>query len=136
MKICVDENIPLVTVTALRILGHDVLDIRGTIEQGLTDDKLWEKVQRENRLLITTDKGFTDYRAEPHYGILIVRLRQPNEQKIHARIMMAINQYSDIEWPGLLVVMRDAVKYLATALNTVRKNPNETAIPLRVNLFV
>lgn len=30
MKICVDENIPLVTVTALSNLGHDVLDIRGT----------------------------------------------------------------------------------------------------------
>ncbi len=110
MKICVDENIPLVTVTELKNLGHDVLDIRGTIEQGLADDLLWEKVQRENRLLITTDKGFTNYRAESHYGILIVRLRQPNEQKIHARIMQAVNQYSDSEWHGLLVVMRDAVQ--------------------------
>jgi len=110
MKICVDENIPLVTVTELKNLGHDVLDIRGTIEQGLADDLLWEKVQRENRLLITTDKGFTNYRAESHYGILIVRLRQPNEQKIHARIMQAANQYSDSEWHGLLVVMRDAVQ--------------------------
>lgn len=110
MKICVDENIPLVTVTELKNPGHDVLDIRGTIEQGLTDDLLWEKAQRENRLLITTDKGFTNYRAESHYGILIVRLRQPNEQKIHARIMRAVNQYSDGEWHGLLVVMRDAVQ--------------------------
>ena len=40
MKICVDENIPLVTVVELRNLGHDVLDIRGTTEQGLTDELL------------------------------------------------------------------------------------------------
>ena len=110
MKICVDENIPLVTVAELKNLGHDVLDIRGTIEQGLADDLLWEKVQDENRLLITTDKGFANYRAESHHGILIVRLRQPNEQKIHLRIMQAINQYSESEWAGLLVVMRDAVQ--------------------------
>jgi predicted nuclease of predicted toxin-antitoxin system len=110
MNICVDENIPLVTVAELKNLGHDVLDIRGTIEQGLTDDLLWEKVQSENRLLITTDKGFANYRVESHYGILIVRLRQPNEQKIHLRIMQAINQYSESEWAGLLVVMRDAVQ--------------------------
>lgn len=110
MKICVDENIPLVTVIELVNLGHGVLDIRGTSEQGLPDDLLWEKVQRENRLLITTDKGFADYRAELHYGILIVRLRQPNEQKIHARIMQAINQYSESEWRGLLLVMRDTVQ--------------------------
>lgn len=110
MKICVDENIPLVTVAELENLGHDILDIRGTIEQGLSDDLLWEKVQGENRLLITTDKGFANYRAESHNGILIVRLRQPNEQKIHLRIMQAINQYSESEWAGLLVVMRDAVQ--------------------------
>ena len=110
MKICADENIPLVTVVGLRNLGHDVLDIRGTTEQGLTDELLWKKVQRENRLLITTDKGFAGHRAEPHYGILIVRLRQPNEQKIHARIMQAFNQYSEGEWQELLVVMRDAIQ--------------------------
>ena len=29
MKIFVDENIPLMTVRALREMGHDVLDIQG-----------------------------------------------------------------------------------------------------------
>ena len=47
MKICVDENIPLITVVELRKLGHDVLDIRGTDDQGISDDLLWEKVQKE-----------------------------------------------------------------------------------------
>jgi len=110
MKICVDENIPMVSVTALRDSGHDILDIRGTIEEGLPDELLWEKVQHENRLLITTDKGFSDHRAESHFGILIVRLRQPNQQKIHARIMQAMKVYSEKDWPGLLVIMRDAVQ--------------------------
>ena len=53
MKVCVDENVLLVSVQELRILNHDVLDIRGTNEQGLPDELLWEKAQRENRLLIT-----------------------------------------------------------------------------------
>ncbi len=110
MKICVDENIPLISVAWLKDSGHDVLDIRGTAEQGLTDELLWEKAQRENRLLITTDKGFTAHRAGSHYGILIVRLRQPNEQKIHTRIIQAINRYPESDWQGLLIVMRDAVQ--------------------------
>jgi hypothetical protein len=50
MKICVDENIPLITVVELRDLGHDVLDIRGTTDQGISDEFLWERVQREKRL--------------------------------------------------------------------------------------
>ena len=38
------------------------------------------------------------------------RLRQPNEQRIHARIMAAFRQFTERDWPGLLVVMRDAVQ--------------------------
>ena len=110
MKMCVDENIPLTTVSELRTLQHDVLDIRGTSDQGMSDDLLWELVTKEGRLLITTDKGFVQHRGESHHGILIVRLRQPNEQKIHDRVMQAISRFSEDEWRGLTVVMRDTVQ--------------------------
>jgi len=97
-------------VVELRNLGHDVLDIRGTNDQGIPDDLFWEKVQREKRLLITTDKGFVHYRRESHCGILVVRLHQPNERKIHERVMGAVRQFADEDWKGLLVVMRDVVQ--------------------------
>jgi uncharacterized protein with PIN domain len=76
----------------------------------MADDTLWEMVQREGRLLITTDKGFTQHRDELHYGVLIVRLRQPNRHKIHQRVMRAMAQFTVDEWPGLMVVMRDTVQ--------------------------
>ncbi|HLG15545.1 MAG TPA: DUF5615 family PIN-like protein [Blastocatellia bacterium] len=110
MKICVDENIPIVTVRELSNLGHDVLDIRGTADQGMSDEMLWLRALTEHRLLITTDKGFVQYRDESHWGILVIRLRQPNQQKIHQRVMKAIEQFSAEEWPGCLVVMRDTVQ--------------------------
>ena len=115
MKVCVDENIPLVTVRELTRLGHDVLDIRGSADQGMADNLLWELVQRQERLLITTDKGFVRHRNESHYGVLIIRLRQPNEQKIHDRVMQAIGQFSEDEWPVLIVVMRDMVQSISKA---------------------
>jgi len=43
----------------------------------MEDDRLWVRLLREQRLLITTDKGFAQHRQESHHGILIVRLRQP-----------------------------------------------------------
>ena len=110
MKIFVDENIPNVTVQALAGLLHEVKDIRGTADQGMDDEKLWAMVQREGRLIITTDKGFVQHRGEPHHGILVVRLRQPNEAKIHKRVMQAMIQFSETEWPGLIVVMRDEIQ--------------------------
>ncbi len=47
MKILVDENIPLMTVKALRQLGHEVLDIHGTAIEGSEDETLWQIAQRE-----------------------------------------------------------------------------------------
>ena len=110
MKILVDEHIPLMTVQALRLLSHDVRDIRGTPDEGTQDDVLWMMAQREERLLITTDKGFTQYRTARHYGILVIRLRRPNRHRIHQRIMQAVTQFAERDWPGLLVVMRDVAK--------------------------
>lgn len=113
MKIFVDENIPIITVTALRESGHDVSDIRGTIVQGISDEEIWEIVQREKRLLITTDKGFSAYRDEAHFGILIVCLKKPNRLKIHQRIMQAITHYSEPQWKGLMLVMRDTLQSIS-----------------------
>ena len=109
MKILVDENIPLMTVSRLKALGHDVQDIRGTPEEGMSDLSLWELAQREQRLLVTTDKGFAAKRAESHWGILIVRLRQPNRTRIHRRVLEAIDHFDEGEWRGLVVAMRDKV---------------------------
>lgn len=95
MKIFVDENIPLMTINELRARGFDVTDIRGTPKQGITDDELWEIVQKEERLLITTDKGFSKHRNHPHHGILIIRLKQPSRSKIHNRVIQATTKYSE-----------------------------------------
>lgn len=129
MKFLVDENIPLRTVQELRALGHEVLDIRGTTDQGLSDEYLWELAQQEGRLLITTDKGFTQHRDSPHQGILIVRLRQPNRKKIHERVMQSLAQFSAEQWPGLLVVMRDVVQSISRAKGTDLSKEDPPADP-------
>jgi len=107
MEILVDENIPLVTVTQLREMGNNVIDIRNTPEEGLADETLWNKAIDEKRLLVTTDKGFARYRDRDHHGILIVLLHKPNRNRISERVIEAVRQFSADQWPGLLVVMRD-----------------------------
>ena len=107
MRILVDENIPLSCVEQLAGMGHDVLDIRGTADEGMTDEMLWGMACSEERLLITTDRGFAHNRLREHFGILIIALRQPTGAKICDRAILAIEQFDADEWPGLLVVMRD-----------------------------
>lgn len=90
--------------------NNQVKDIRGTDLEGIPDSQIWEIARTEERLLITTDKGFTQYRNENHFGILVIRLKQPNSLKIFDRIMAAVDNIKDEEWPGLLVVMRDSIR--------------------------
>lgn len=110
MRILVDENIPWLTVQTLREAGHDVRDVRNTDFQGAPDTDLWREAQQDKRLLITTDKGFVQQRLEDHHGILVVRLHQPNRARIHQRVMQAMRRYTEQDWPGLTVVMRDEVQ--------------------------
>src|SRR5216684_1698415 len=49
MKFLVNENIPRMTVDALRELGRDVKDVRGTSDQGLPDADLWALATAESR---------------------------------------------------------------------------------------
>jgi len=46
MKIIVDENIPLMTVETLSKLGHSVLDIRGTSDEGMADPDFMVKASK------------------------------------------------------------------------------------------
>lgn len=112
MKILVDESIPLVTVTTLRESGHDVSDLRGTERQALDDEEVWRLALREGRPLITPGKGFFNYRGGAHSGILIVRLRQPNRDRIHRQIIHAMAEIGPHEWKGTMVVVRDRTRSL------------------------
>jgi predicted nuclease of predicted toxin-antitoxin system len=73
----------------------------------MSDKQLWQKAVKQERLLITTDKGFAENRDERHYGILIIRLKQPSRIKIHQRVLQALKRHAANQWPGLMVVMRD-----------------------------
>lgn len=107
MKILVDENIPAMTVRGLRELGHDVKDLRGTESEGQSDEDLWTFCQNEQRLLVTTDKGFAQKRNEDHWGVLIVRLKQPNRRRIHEKVMEMMRLTKEKEWPGLVIIAQD-----------------------------
>ncbi len=110
LLIFIDENIPLITKKYLIHQGHDVWDIRGSALEGIPDDRIWDIVIKEKRLLITTDKGFAKYRNSAHYGILIIRLKRPKLNSIHMRIVETLEEFDRDDWQNKLVTVRDTVR--------------------------
>lgn len=77
MKVKLDENFPLAVVELLVAHGHDVETIASERLGGATDALVLEAATREQRLLMTLDRGLGDVRRYPpgtHAGILILRL--------------------------------------------------------------
>ena len=107
MRILADENIPVRTVHALRAQGHTVVDLRESTEKSAGDERVWALAQRDKALLVTTDKGFVRRRGPGHHGILAIRLRQPNRERIHRHILRALARFGEASWPGQTVVIRD-----------------------------
>jgi predicted nuclease of predicted toxin-antitoxin system len=91
MKICVDENIPLHIVEELRNLGHDVLDIRGTANQGISDEVLFATMERQgllhtpNAVALIKNLATADFERTVN---LTNRFTRP-EIRIFARLKMA-----------------------------------------------
>ncbi len=100
------------TVDYLRSQGHNVLDIRGSELEGITDNEVWNLAQQEKRVLVSTDKWFASIMTTPHFGVLIVLLKHPNRQRIHERVLLGLETFSEADWGGLIVTMRDNVRTL------------------------
>jgi predicted nuclease of predicted toxin-antitoxin system len=82
LKVTVDEDLPRQAVKLLQDHGYDAASV---VEQGMggwKDADLWIAIQKDERYLVTADKGFGDIRVYPpgaHRGILLLR---PDEDGI------------------------------------------------------
>jgi hypothetical protein len=76
IPIKVDEDLPKAILQLLSIAGYAALSVYEQGMAGWKDPELWERIQAEERFLITADKGFADIRHHPpgtHQGVMLLR---------------------------------------------------------------
>jgi predicted nuclease of predicted toxin-antitoxin system len=110
MKIKLDENMPAGLSLTLSQLGHDVDTVPEEGLSGAIDENVWNAAQQEGRFLITQDLDFSDirrYAPGTHYGLLLVRLRDPGRQALKKKVAWLFES-EDIEtWKTCFVVATD-----------------------------
>jgi predicted nuclease of predicted toxin-antitoxin system len=77
LRFLIDEDVPRSTTRVLRDAGFDVVNVHEAGLQGESDDLVFAFAQREERLLITCDMGFSNILKFPpseNRGILVVRV--------------------------------------------------------------
>ncbi|MCP4157152.1 MAG: hypothetical protein GY757_56090 [bacterium] len=101
MRILADENLPGDVVNALISENFDVQWIR-TISPGINDQKVLQKAQEENRILITFDKDFGElafkYGLPASCGIVLFRIPVLPPGEIVTIVVEALKSRSD--WQG------------------------------------
>jgi predicted nuclease of predicted toxin-antitoxin system len=108
VRLCANENIPEIAITALRAAGHDVLWIRESTP-GANDETVLSRAQAERRVLVTFDKDFGDLvfhkGKQASEGLILFRISQPSAEAVAQRILATIQSRDD--WAEHYSVVED-----------------------------
>jgi predicted nuclease of predicted toxin-antitoxin system len=105
-----DENFPKSAGKYLLSLGHEIIDIRATSKEGLSDNKIFELAQNHKAIFLTTDRDFfhtIPHLFENHYGVIVIALRQPNRQSIINKLVWTIENLDLFNFSNKIVLLRD-----------------------------
>ena len=108
MKLKLDENFPGPALRLLVELGHDTHTVADEGLLGASDERLWERVEGEGRLLLTRDKDFTDRRvlySRTGAGVAVFRLSDQGWRAVIARLSELSAHLEG--WAGHQVIIRD-----------------------------
>jgi len=120
MKIKIDEDLPKAVVELVRDLFPDTASVLEERICGTLDPALWEITQKEQRFLITGDKGFADIRRYPpgtHCGILLLRpesegipqMKQLVQEVLKSGMLEALTGCIGVATPGKLRIRRPKI---------------------------
>lgn len=112
----VDEDLPQDIADLFRVAGYDAATVYEQGFTGLPDDQLWPKIQQEQRMLVTADKGFANALVYPpgsHRVIVLFRL--PRESRAGyirlAGFFLTALKLDDVKG-AIVVVSPDVIRVL------------------------
>lgn len=107
LKVIVDEDLPRRAVQFLREHGHDAASVIELGMGGWKDPQVWVAVQKDERFLVTADKGFGDIRVYPpgtHRGILLLRPDEDGIRPVLELLQKVLDSYNLDELVGAITV--------------------------------
>lgn len=115
MKFFFDENFPKKVAGLLNENDHEVIDIRGTENEGITDKEIFKLAQKNKAIFLTTDKDFfhtIPFNFTKHSGVVVIALDQPNSEKILEKIMWLLNNFDLSKLPNKTLLLRETTYFV------------------------
>ena len=109
MRLKLDENLPDDARKAAVALGHDVDTVVDEELDGARDPAVLAAALREDRFVITLDRGFGDVRRYPpgtHAGIAVLRVDSQDARSVADALATFLRNDTLGELRGCIVVVR------------------------------
>jgi predicted nuclease of predicted toxin-antitoxin system len=114
MKFVVDENVSYGLVVRLRELGHEVISISESAEKGISDERIYALVLKEQSVFITSDYHFTNpirFPTQKTKGIICIRQGSLKSDEEIAVVENFISVYAQEKLQGKLVLLyKDSIR--------------------------
>jgi predicted nuclease of predicted toxin-antitoxin system len=110
MRFKIDENLPVEAAEILQQAGHAVETVHSEKVTGVSDQKLSEICQRENRILLTLDIGFANIRTYPPEdfpGLVVIRSKRQDKPHILRILNKIIATFNREEITGKLWIVEE-----------------------------
>ena len=107
-RVKVDEDLPEAVARLFTEAGYPAETVRDQGWSGLQDAPLWERVQAEQRWLVTADKGFGDvrtYAPGTYVGVVLMRAMVESRRQYIELAQAAVRSVRLEEVAGCLVVV-------------------------------
>jgi predicted nuclease of predicted toxin-antitoxin system len=109
VRLKLDENLPEEARLAAASLGHEVDTVLEEGLEGTGDPEVLAAAVRDQRFLITLDRGFGDIRRYPpgsHPGIAVIRARHQDVATVAATVRSFLSNEQLGDLTGCIVVVR------------------------------
>ena len=108
MKFKLDENLPLEIADAFQDAGHQIDSVQSEGLTGASDQEILDRVQAENRILLTMDKGIADVRRFPpeqYHGIVLFRRSSSGRGEVFRFVQQALTDLLSLDLSGHLAIV-------------------------------
>jgi predicted nuclease of predicted toxin-antitoxin system len=116
MRFLVDECTGPAVAHWLRTQEHDVFSVYDKA-RGIGDEEVIEIAHKENRILITNDRGFGEKvfrERRPHHGVVFLRLANERSANKIRVISQLLDQFSDQLADRFVVATETRVRFART----------------------
>ncbi len=111
MRFLADMGVSPLTVAALRRAGHDAVHLRDEELQRLSDELIFEKARRENRVVLTFDLDFSEIVARTRASlpsVILFRLRTARPDHVTGLLLRVLPEVGHRLAHGAVVTIEPA----------------------------